>query len=76
MENVTTHEDKNTSIQERRQVIDEIDAAISQLSRGINSANYDLMVLIREFDERTGWLKWSFTDCVSWLKWRCDSNCV
>jgi len=30
------------------------------------------MVLIREFDERAGWREWSFTDCVSWLKWRCD----
>lgn len=63
---------KSTSILERRQKIDEIDAAISKISRSINSANYELMVLIREFDERAGWLKWGFTDCVSWLKWRCD----
>jgi len=30
------------------------------------------MVLIREFDERAGWLKWSFKDGLSWLMWRCD----
>jgi len=47
MENATTNKDKTTSILERRQAIDEIDAAIGKLSRGINSANYDLMVLIR-----------------------------
>lgn len=72
MENATVNEDKTTSIRQRRKKIDEIDAAISKISRGINSANYELMVLIREFDERAGWLKWGFTDCVSWLKWRCD----
>jgi len=30
------------------------------------------MLLIREFDERGGWLKWGCTDALSWLKWRCD----
>ena len=56
----------------RHQEIEELDAAIGQMSHTINAANYELMVLIREFDERGGWLKWGFTDGLNWLKWRCD----
>ena len=52
--------------------IDELDHAIVNLSARINSETYELLVLVREFDERAGWLKWGFTDCASWLHWRCD----
>ena len=52
--------------------IEELDEAIGQLNRTINASSYQLLVLIREFDERAGWLKWSFTDSVTWLRWRCD----
>ena len=52
--------------------IEELDEAIGRLNHKINSANYELMLLIREFDERVGWLKWGFTDALHWLMWRCD----
>jgi hypothetical protein len=52
--------------------IDEIDRAIVALSTRINAANYELLVLIRQFDERAGWLKWGFLNCTDWLHWRCD----
>ena len=52
--------------------IDELDRAIVNLAARINSATYELLVLVREFDERAGWLKWGFIDCASWLHWRCD----
>jgi peptide methionine sulfoxide reductase MsrB len=29
-------------------------------------------VLIRRFDERCGWLKWSCESCADWLHYRCD----
>jgi len=58
----------------RRHEIKELDTAIGNLFRIINSASYELMVMIREFDERSGWLECSFTDAVSWLMWRCDLN--
>lgn len=29
-------------------------------------------MLIREFDERAGWLKWGLESCSQWLHWRCD----
>ena len=52
--------------------IDELDRAIVALSARMNAANYELLVLIRQFDERAGWLKWGFLNCADWLHWRCD----
>ena len=61
-----------TSVSERRVAIDELDRAIVNLAAKINAATYEWLVLIRQFDERAGWLKWSFTNCTQWLHWRCD----
>ncbi len=52
--------------------IDELDRAIVNLSARINAASYELLLLIRRFDERGGWLQWGFTNCAEWLHWRCD----
>jgi len=52
--------------------IDELDRAIVSLSARINAASYELLVLVRRFDERAGWLKWGFCNCAEWLHWRCD----
>lgn len=52
--------------------VDELDRAIVKLSARINAASHDLLVLIRRFDERAGWLKWGFENCAEWLHWRCD----
>ena len=57
---------------ERHPSIDELDRAIVNLSARINVASYELLVLIRRFDERAGWLKWGFSNCAEWLHWRCD----
>lgn len=63
----------NASASEKRHTeIEEIDAAIGKMSRTINAASYELMLLIREFDERAGWLKWGYDSALPWLKWRCD----
>lgn len=51
--------------------IDDLDAAICHLNGDINSAQYRLLLLIREFDDRLGWAKWSFRNCSEWLAWRC-----
>lgn len=42
----------------------------SNTSRDINVAQYRLLRLIREFDDRFGWAKWSFSNCSEWLAWR------
>ena len=52
--------------------IDDLDRAIVNLSARINAETYELIVLIRQFDERTGWLKWGLGSCAEWLHWRCD----
>jgi len=57
---------------DRHVAIDELDRAIVRLSARINAASYELLVLVRRFDERGGWLKWGFCNCAEWLHWRCD----
>jgi len=52
--------------------IDSLDRAILNLSAHMDAACYEQLVLIRQFDERGGWLKWAFTNCTEWLAWRCD----
>jgi len=57
---------------DRHSSIDELDLAIVNLSARINAFGYELLVLIRRFDERAGWLQWGFPNCADWLHWRCD----
>jgi len=38
--------------------IEDLDRNIFTLCKHINAATYELLVLIREFDERVGWLAW------------------
>jgi len=52
--------------------IEALDERILNLCTRINAATYELLLMIREFDERGGCLKWGL-DCTSkWLAWRCD----
>jgi hypothetical protein len=52
--------------------IEELDRAIVTLATRINAETYELLVLVREFDERAGWLKWGLGNCAEWLHYRCD----
>ncbi|MDH4055646.1 MAG: 13E12 repeat family protein, partial [Gammaproteobacteria bacterium] len=52
--------------------IEELDRNILKLCSRINAATCELLLLIREFDERGGWLKWGMKNCAEWLAWRCD----
>ena len=52
--------------------IDHLDDAIVNLSAHINSETYELLLLIRQFDERAGWLSWGLGNCAEWLHFRCD----
>ena len=52
--------------------IEDLERDILNLCIGINAATSELLVLIREFDERAGWLKWGLENCAEWLAWRCD----
>ena len=50
--------------------IEDLDRRILDLCTGINAATYELLVMIREFDERAGWLQWGLHNCAEWLAWR------
>ena len=52
--------------------IDELDERILNLCTRISAATCELLVMIREFDERGGCLKWGLESTASWLAWRCD----
>ena len=57
-----------TSTDERS--VDELDAAIGRLVRQMNADSYCMLVLVREFDDRFGWKKWTYKTCAEWLSWR------
>ena len=50
--------------------IDELDAAIRRLVRQMNAECYEMLVLVREFDDRFAWKKWGHKTCAEWLAWR------
>jgi len=52
--------------------VDELDAAIGRLVRQMNADSYRMLVLVREFDDRFGWKKWSSKSCAEWVAWRCS----
>jgi hypothetical protein len=56
---------------ERCRSADDLDEAIVYLTQHLNSSMYRLLELVREFDDRLGWAKWSFQNCSEWLAWRC-----
>jgi hypothetical protein len=51
--------------------IDDLDAAICTLTATLNAETHRLLTLVREFDDRMGWAKWSCRNCAEWLAWRC-----
>ncbi len=52
--------------------IEALDQTILNLCTRINAATYELLLMIREFDERGGCLKWGLESTAAWLAWRCD----
>ena len=52
--------------------INDLDHAIVTLAARINAETCELLVLIRQFDERAGWLQWGLGNCAEWLHYRCD----
>ena len=61
-----------TPLSDYRCSIDRLDAAIVSLTRTLSANEYRLLVLVREFDERGGWLQWGLSNCAEWLHYRCD----
>jgi len=51
--------------------IDDLAREICSLSGRINAANHRWLVLIAEFDRRTGWSDGATQSCAHWLNWKC-----
>jgi len=49
--------------------MDQLGEEIAKLSAQIQAATYHLLILIREFDEKSGW-NTGFRSCAHWLNWR------
>ena len=49
--------------------IEQLGEAIAALAARLHAATYELLVLLREFDERAGWNN-GFLSCAHWLHWR------
>jgi hypothetical protein len=53
--------------------IEQLDEAIADIAAGIHASIYQLLVMLREFDERKGWSN-GFFSCAHWLSWRTGVN--
>ncbi len=51
--------------------IDELAAEICTLAGHINAANHRFLLLVAEFDRRTGWSNHGAQSCAHWLNWKC-----
>jgi len=45
------------------------DATIADLASRLHAATYELLVMLRQFDEQSGWNN-GFLSCAHWLSWR------
>jgi hypothetical protein len=50
--------------------LDRIGEEIASLAAHIHAAQYQLLALLAEFDEREGWSGSGFRSCAHWLTWR------
>ena len=71
MSAVMSRPDLASSASQDDRSIDDLDRAICCLVRQMNAESYRMLVLVREFDDRFGWAKWTFKCCAEWLAWRC-----
>jgi len=53
----------------RRAETDDLGETIAALAWRLHAATYELLVLLREFDARSGWNN-GFLSCAHWLHWR------
>ena len=61
-------EEHRAAVLRRRDEAERLGDDIAELSARIQAATYELLVMIRAFDEREGWS--GFKSCAHWLNWR------
>ena len=62
----------NKSPEKRLLSIDELGRRIVNLAARMNATAFELLVLVRQFDERVDWLQWGIASCAERLHRRCD----
>jgi hypothetical protein len=50
--------------------IEQLGERIAEIAAHLHAATYQLLTLLREFDEREGWAGGGFLSCAHWLSWR------
>jgi hypothetical protein len=61
-------DEHRAAVLRRRDEADRLGNDIAELAARIQAATYELLVMIRAFDEREGWS--GFKSCAHWLNWR------
>ena len=61
-------DEHRATVLRRRDEAEGLGNDIAELSARIQAATYELLVMIRAFDEREGWS--GFKSCAHWLNWR------
>jgi len=54
-----------------RRSLDQLEDALTSCAQRINASEYELLVLVREFDIRQGWKAWNLNNCAEWLNLKC-----
>lgn len=63
------HDSPQTHVCARRADTEALGESIAALAARLHAATYELLVLLHEFDERSGWNN-GFLSCAHWLSWR------
>ena len=61
-------EEHRATVLQRRDEAERLGNDIAELAARIQAATYELLVMIRAFDQREGWS--GFKSCAHWLNWR------
>ena len=69
VETLVNHASPNAVVLARRADTDQLGETIAALAARLHAATYELLVLLREFDERKGWNNGCLS-CAHWLHWR------
>ena len=68
-ESLVNHASPHALVLARRTDTDDLDETIAALAARLHAATNELLVLLREFDERSGWNN-GFLSCAHWRHWR------
>jgi hypothetical protein len=67
----STHQDLNSNHSES---LSQPGDDITELAAHIHAATFQILELIREFDEQQGWNLGGVNSCAHWLNWKCGMN--